>query len=383
MVPILFLITGLNTGGAEMQVYQVIKTLRQKNMAYEPIVVSLLPPGQVGEKLEQENVRVYSLDMKRGRPSVAAIAKLNRVIKTERIGLIHSHMYHANLLGRLLKLIHPDIKLVNTIHNIHIGGRSRERMLQFTSRLADSVTIISETARQHFIESGTARPDRLLFLPNGVNTRLYQKKPAAGEAIRQELHIADSTFIWLAVGRFDEQKNYPNLLKAFRRMAKQETDTVLLLAGTGPLLDQMKKLAADLGLLNRVHFLGYRTDMPAMMSAADAYVMSSDWEGMPLVLQEASSIGLPIVCTNVGGNKEVVVDGETGFIVQPKSEHALSEGMLRLLRMDTDNRVRMGQAGQEYMRSTFELDRIADRWDGLYKQVLREPIHALSGGGDR
>lgn len=377
MVPILFLITGLNTGGAEMQVYQVIKALRSKGSIYQPIVVSLLPPGQVGEKLKHDNIPVYSLDMKRRRPSVKAVATLNRIIKKEEIELIHSHMYHANLLGRLMKIFHPGLKLINTIHNIHIGGQNREKILKFTSRLADSVTIISQTAREHFIESGTAKPENLLFLPNGVNTGLYQEKSGEREAIRRELQLSDSTFVWLAVGRFDKQKNYPNLLKSFQRVVQKEPETVLLLAGTGPLLDQTKKLAADLGLLNKVHFLGYRTDIPAMMSAADAYVMSSDWEGMPLVLQEASSVGLPIVCTNVGGNKEVVVAGKTGFIVQPKSSHALSEGMLCLLRMDSESRTQMGRAGQDYMRSVFELDRVADRWDALYKQMLREHIHVM------
>ncbi|WNS81210.1 glycosyltransferase [Domibacillus sp. DTU_2020_1001157_1_SI_ALB_TIR_016] len=377
MVPILFLITGLNTGGAEMQVYQVIKTLRAQKPIYRPIVVSLLPPGQVGQKLEQENIPVYSLEMERGRPSMMAIVRLNQIIKKENIQLIHSHMYHANLLGRLIKFLHPDIKLVNTIHNIHIGGRNRERMLRLTNRLADSVTIISETARTYFVESGTVRPEKLLFLPNGVNTKLYQEKPGAGEAIKRELQLPDTAFTWLAVGRFDEQKNYPNLLQAFQRVVQKEPDTVLLIAGVGPLLDQTKKLAADLGLSSRVRFLGYRTDIPDMMSAADAYVMSSDWEGMPLVLQEASSVGLPIVCTDVGGNKEVVIEGETGFIVQPKSSFALAEGMLRLLRMDPESRTQMGEAGKDYMQSTFEMDRVAEKWHALYKQVLEPQIQIV------
>lgn len=377
MVPILFLITGLNTGGAEMQVYQVIKTLREKQSICHPIVVSLLPLGPVGQKFQQDGVSVYSLEMKRGRPSVAAIAKLNRIVKTENIQLIHSHMYHANLLGRLMKLFHPNIKLVNTIHNINIGGRNRERLLQVTNGLTDSLTIISETAREHFVNVGAAKPEKLLFLPNGVNTKLYQGKPGARETIRSQVNIADSTFTWLAVGRFDEQKNYPNLLNSFQRVLQEKPDNELLLVGVGPLLEEMKELAAKLGISKSVHFLGYRSDIPDIMSAADAYVMSSDWEGMPLVLQEASSVGLPIVCTDVGGNKEVVITGKTGFIVQPRSHYALAEGMLCLLRLDEDSRKRMGQEGKEYMQAAFELDRVAERWDALYKRVLQKQTQAV------
>lgn len=360
-----------------MQVYQMIKALRHKQSIYHPVVVSLLPPGQVGEKLKADEIPVYSLDMKRGRPSVAAIARLNQIVKKEKIELIHSHMYHANLLGRLMKVLHPEIKLVNTIHNINIGGRNRERMLQMTNRLTDSMTIISETAREHFLQTGTARPDQLLFLPNGVNTKLYKETTGAHEAIRSELGLADSTFAWLAVGRFDEQKNYPNLLKSFGNVLRHHPDTVLLLAGTGPLLEETKEMAADLGIAHRTRFLGYRTDIPDLMSAADAYVMSSDWEGMPLVLQEASSVGLPIVCTNVGGNKEVVVTGKTGFIVQPKSHYALAEGMLCLIRMEPESRKQMGQAGKEYVQAAFEMDRIAEKWDALYRKVLERQIQAV------
>jgi glycosyltransferase involved in cell wall biosynthesis len=375
MVNILFLITGLNTGGAEMQVYQVVKALQAKKAGFHPVIVSLLPLGPVGQKLQEEEFTVYSLDMDRGKPSIAAVSRLNRIMKKESIQIIHSHMYHANLLGRLMKLFHPGVKLVNTIHNINIGGRHRERILQLTNRMADSITIISQTAREHFVKVGAVRPEKLLFLPNGVNTNLYQGKAAARDIIRSSLNIG-TAFTWLAIGRFDEQKNYHNLLKSFQLVLKEEKNTKLLLVGIGPQLDEMKQLANKLEILEYVHFLGYRADIPDVMSASDAYVMSSDWEGMPLVLQEASSVGLPIVCTDVGGNKEVVISEKTGFIVRPKSHSALAEGMLQLLQLDDEERKQMGQAGKEYMQAVYELDRVADRWNALYKQVLSKSSQA-------
>ncbi|WP_046174685.1 glycosyltransferase [Domibacillus indicus] len=353
-----------------MQVYQMMKTMREQHAGCRTVVVSLLPLGPVGEKLKEDGFPVFSLDMTRGKPSVKAVVRLNQILKDERIDLVHSHLYHANLLGRLIKMFHSRLKLINTIHNIQIGGRSRERMLQLTNGMADSITIISEAARNHFIQAGAVPPEKLLFIPNGVDTKMYRSIPAVREKIRDELQVGDD-FTWLAIGRLDEQKNYPNMFHAFARVLRRTANTRLLIAGVGPHQSSLEKLAASLEIEKHVHFLGYRKDIPDLMSAADAYVMSSDWEGMPLVLQEASSIGLPIVCTDVGGNREVVLDGQTGFIVKPSSPVSLGDSMMQMLEMSTAERKKMGEEGSLYMEQVYELDRITERWHKLYKQVLQ------------
>ncbi|WP_338752828.1 glycosyltransferase [Bacillus sp. FJAT-52991] len=367
MVNILFLITGLHVGGAEMQVYQMIKGL--KHMNYRPIVVSLLPVGPIGEKLEEEGITVYSLDMERGKASISAVVQLNKILRKEKITIIHSHLFHANILARLMKLFHPTVKVVNTIHNINIGGRKRERLLQYTNSLSDGITIISQAAKEHFIKVGAVSEERLRFLPNGVDTDIYQEKMSSKATVRRNLKLGDD-FIWLAVGRFDKQKNYPNLLKSFRYVLNEKKQSYLLIVGIGTLLEEMKSLAADLNIADRVRFLGYRQDIPDLMSAADGFVMSSDWEGMPLVLLEASCVGLPIVCTDVGGNKEVVIHKQTGLLVKPKCSLSLSENMLQLMEMSEEERKEMGECGKNYIRDVYDLEQVIDQWDQLYQQVL-------------
>ncbi|MDY0392055.1 MAG: glycosyltransferase [Candidatus Bipolaricaulis sp.] len=182
----------------------------------------------------------------------------------------------------------------------------------------------------------------------------------------------ETAFAWLAVGRFDVPKDYANLLQAFAYVAQARPEAQLLIAGDGPLRPSMEQLANDLGITDRVKFLGIRRDIPALMNAADAYVMSSAWEGMPNVLLEAAASGLPIVATDVGGNSEVVIDGKTGFLVPPKDPEALAQAMVQLMGLPQEERRRVGEAARQYVEANYSLDRVVDQWEALYREFLAQ-----------
>jgi glycosyltransferase involved in cell wall biosynthesis len=129
-------------------------------------------------------------------------------------------------------------------------------------------------------------------------------------------------------------------------------------------------LTRELGLEDAVRFLGIRNDVPVVMSGADGYVMSSAWEGMPMVLLEAAAAGLPIVATRVGGNHEVVRHEETGFLVPAGDPEALAQAMLRLMELPEAQRREMGDRGRRHVRANYALTRVAERWEGLYREAL-------------
>jgi glycosyltransferase involved in cell wall biosynthesis len=186
-------------------------------------------------------------------------------------------------------------------------------------------------------------------------------------------------FLWLAVGRLEPPKDYANLLDAAAHLQTTAKDNwVICVAGQGPLLAELRSRADSLGIADRVRFLGVRKDIPDLMNAADGYVMSSAWEGMPMVLLEAAATGLPIVATDVGGNREVVLDGNTGFLVPPKDPEALAETMLHVMALSRDERGRLGEAGRTHVESNYSLDQIVERWEALYHELL-----ARSGGRPR
>jgi glycosyltransferase involved in cell wall biosynthesis len=120
-----------------------------------------------------------------------------------------------------------------------------------------------------------------------------------------------------------------------------------------------------------VRLLGLRRDIPDLLNAADAFVLPSLWEGMPLTLLEASATALPIVATDVGGNSEVVLDGKTGYLVPPQEAKALTQAMLRVMLLSANDRIAMGQAGRAHVVQNSELEQVVDRWESLYRELLQ------------
>jgi glycosyltransferase involved in cell wall biosynthesis len=237
------------------------------------------------------------------------------------------------------------------------------------------MTIVSDAAADRFVTERIVPRELLTVVPNGVDTDLFRNvPPEARESVRRSLGLGGE-FVWLAVGRFEVAKDYPNMLQAFAKVRASHPQAVLLLVGRGSLQPETEALARSLGLEGAVRFLGVRADVPEIMSAADGYVMSSAWEGMPMVLLEAGAAGLPIVATKVGGNVEVVLDEESGFHVAPRDSEALSLAMLRLMGLPEAQRRSLGARGREHIRTHYGLSRVAARWEDLYREVLarRQP----------
>jgi glycosyltransferase involved in cell wall biosynthesis len=365
---ILFLSTSMGMGGADSQLLSAAQELRSRG--HEVLIVSLTPLGPMGFEARSVGLPTESLEMRRGFPDPRGLLRLVRIVRAWRPDVLHSHMVHANLMARVLRLIAPVPALVSTIHNIHEGGRLRMIAYRLTNALVDHMTIVSQAAFDRFVAEGIVPKEILRVVPNGVNTdRFRNLPPGVRESLRHSLGL-EREFVWLAVGRFETAKDYPNMLRAFTAVRERRPESVLLLVGRGSRQEETEALARDLGLGGAVRFLGVRTDVPEVMSAADGYLMSSAWEGMPMVLLEAAAAALPIVATKVGGNEEVVRHEGTGFLVPPSDHEALGLAMLRLSELSEPERRAMGERGREHIRTTYDLERVADRWEDLYREVL-------------
>jgi len=366
---IVYLITSLTFGGAETQLYRLSISFKQRGWNVK--VVSMCTPQAFDKELRDKGIVVYSLNMTKGVIDPRALFQLVGILKKERPDVLHSHMVHANLLARISRLFVPVPAVICTAHNIYEGGAHRNWWYKLTDFLCDMTTQVSEAGLKKYISLKIVHPSKILFIPNGVEMEIFRKDLQAGDRVKEALGL-HGHFIWLAVGRFQEAKDYSNMINAFAIVCKQEGTAILLIVGEGDLFHEIKTLADKLGISSRVRFLGIRRDIPDLMSAADAYVMSSAWEGMPMVLLEAAACELPIVATDVGGNKETLKDGETGFLVLPKESDQLADSMLKLMALSHEKRLVMGRAGRKYVEGKFSLGHVVDRWSDLYQRLSKK-----------
>ncbi len=364
-----FLTTGLGYGGAESQLVQLAVLLKARGWDVE--VISMLEPKALVDKLLQAAVPVVSLKMAKGVPDPRALLKLAVELRRFRPGVLHSHMVHANLLARLTRLLYRVPVLISTAHSIDEGGRLRELAYGFTDRLCDLTTNVSQAAVDRYVEVGAAPKGRIICVPNGIDTEQFRPNAERRLKLREELGVGDS-FVWLAAGRFEPAKDHASMIAAYAELLQRYPESLLLLAGQGNLEQEVKALASAHKLSGKVRFLGVRQDIPALMNAADAYVMSSVWEGLPMVLLEAAASGLPVAATDVGGNREVIIDGSSGHLVPPQRPEELGAAMERVMAAPEAERQAMGMLGRSYVVENYSLDHVVTRWETIYRKLLKE-----------
>jgi glycosyltransferase involved in cell wall biosynthesis len=381
-VRILFLSTSMGLGGADQQLLSAAQVLRDRG--HDIRIVSLTPLGPMGLEARSLGLTTDSLEMRRGVPDPRGLVRLVRIVRAWKPDVVHSHMVHANLMARALRLLVSVPVLVSTIHNVYEGGPGLMAAYRLTNGLVDQMTIISEAAAGRFVGERIVPARLLTVIANGVDTeRMRNVPPGTGDMLRSSFGATAAEFVWLAVGRFEIAKDYPNLLRAFARVRAARPDAVLVIVGQGSLQGEAEALTAELGVRDAVRFLGARNDVPAVMSAADGYVMSSAWEGMPMVLLEAAAAGLPIVATAVGGNGEVVREGESGFLVPARDPAALGAGMLRLMALPEGERRALGERGREHVRANYGLHRVAERWERVYWDAMARKGLTLEASASR
>lgn len=364
---ILFLINSLAYGGAETQLVRVATRLKRRGWSVK--VVTLIPPTAYVDELEQESIPVTTLGMRRKIPDPRAILRLARMVRLWKPDIVHSHMVHANLLARVTRLFAPVPVLISSARSIIEGSRLREVLYRLTDPLCDMTTHVCRVGAERYVKTGIVPAHKMRHIPNGIDTDLFRPDGEMRARGRCELGVSEA-FIWLAVGRFEVPKDYPNLLTAYARVAQSHPHSLLLLAGDGPLRSEMEGIVCSLGIQHRVRFLGVRRDVLQLMNAADAYVMSSSREGLPNVLLEAHATGLPVVATDVGGNREIVRDGESGFIVPSRNPDALARAMQHLMSMSERERSQMGAVGRQHIIENYSMEHVVQQWENLYRELL-------------
>jgi glycosyltransferase involved in cell wall biosynthesis len=362
-------------GGAEQQMVLLAGGLARRSWRVSVVALSGTG-GDTVAALTAQGIAFLTLGMRKGLADPRGWIRFHRWLRREQPDVVHAHLPHAAWLARWSRLAAPQRVLIDTLHTSSTGTQGRKLGYRWSAWLPDRVTAVSHAVADAHLLACMATDDKLIVLPNGVNVDDWRPDAEVRAVVRRELGVGDQ-FLWFAAGRLDTVKDYPTLLWA---MVEVPEPARLIIAGSGPLEDGLRRLCKEFGLEHRVRFLGFEPHVRRWMQAADGFVLSSRWEGLPMTLLEAGACGLPAVATDVPGTREVIIDGQTGLLAIAGSALALQGAMMRLMRLPWDERQSMGARARALVMERFTLDVVLDRWEDLYKSLLEQKARPTRWG---
>lgn len=379
---ILQVVLSLGCGGAERLAVDLCAKLNANG--FNASLCCLDGLGELEDEAKKRGVKVFLVQRKQGKDLTLPF-KLAGLMRKNNIQVVHTHNLTPLLYGTLAARIARVSAVVNTRH-----GREKKHGGRFIWGMNNAVAAISQDAKRELLKCNHIKPEKVRVIYNGIDMETFKiasSLPLAllgvaprndeGEGarndcycdLRKELNIAADARVIGTVARLSAEKDQHTLLSAFTKVNALIKDSILVIAGDGALRDDLESHARYLGVHEKVRFLGFCRDIPRLLSIFDVFVLSSLTEGISLTLLEAMAAGKPVVATNVGGNPEVVAEGETGLLVSPKDPEKLAEAIIRLLQNPELAR-KMGEAGHRRVEEKFSLDRMVREYEELYRECL-------------
>lgn len=371
---VLYIITGLATGGAETMLLKLLERLdRQRFM---PIVISLTTMGDIGPRIAALNIPVQALGMTSGLPSPSGFLRLLRQIKRFKPDIVHTWLYHADLLGGLaarltgIDAVCWGIRSSNLDSDkTHWTTRAVRRVCALLSRVIPRrIFLNSETASRIHVELGYAA-GKMDVVPNGFDVSRFRPDDGACFRLRAELGCPGDTLLVGMIGRFDPLKNHAGFFSAMAIVHRHLPQVHLLLAGKGIDRDneELMRLIEGVGLMENTHLLGPRDDVPELMAALDVLACPSHAEAFPNVVGEAMASGVPCVATDVGDCAYII--GGTGTIVPARDIAGFASGVEALLKLSREQRVALGEKARARVASHFEISRVVRCYEESYESL--------------
>jgi starch synthase (maltosyl-transferring) len=363
-VPITLVITDLEVGGAERALVALATRLDRDRWA--PAVIALGPEATLAVTLRDAAIPVHCLGVSRRHP-FQALNRLVAALREQPPVLIQSFLFHANVAARLAapRVGHPWV-----VGGLRVAERQRRwhlRLERATERLGTGSICVSNGVYRFYVTQAHLNPHRLTVIPNGIDPSPFDDPTPVA---RDSLDVAPDAFLTLFIGRLDPQKDWLRLLVAARYAAREQPQIALRIAGDGPDRESLVSILESTPVLAQtVKYLGRRDDIPSLLAAADLVVLPSRWEGMPNVLLEAMAAHRAVIATRVEGSEELVIPGETGWLVPPRDTRALIDAWIAAARDPDVTRI-MGHAGRSRMVSHFHIDHAVAAYEQLWSAVL-------------
>lgn len=361
------LVLSLVPGGTERLTIELVTRLIDR---FRMVVCCLDAPGEWAGELAGHEIPVIALHRTPGfHPSLGA--RVARVAAAHDVQVIHCHHYSPFVYGRIASLFNRRPRVLFTEHGRLSDAPpilKRRIANAWLSRFSGPTFAVSEALKHHMVAEGFPA-DRVGVIHNGIDPGSLPAEDARARA-RSALGISEQTYLVGTVARLDPVKDLASLIAAVARLKPHVRSIALAIVGDGEERGTLEASARTLGLAADVHFVGYRADIRDLLPAFDLYVNSSVSEGVSLTILEAMATALPVVATRVGGTPEVVVHGETGLLVEPRSAQALAMAIDELAR-DPGRCAVFGAAGRTRVTALFTIDRMVEDYAREYTRLER------------
>ncbi len=372
-IKVLYVIGGLGRGGAEKQLYLLLKYMDRE--LFTPTVVSLSAQGPWADDIRGLGVRVVQLSRRRSF-ELGRLLRLYRVIQREEPTIIQTFLFSDNVYGLLAGWL-AGVSIRIASRRIDQYGESRVGLRLLSCLLGQwADAVICNTARSRRY-APAIQAARHVVIPNGIEP---WSRARSVEIVRRRLRIPVDGLVVGNVGRLVRGKNHRLFLELATEAVHSRRDLFFLLVGGGPLEPELRSEVRGRGLEGRVILTGERGDVADLMGAMDIFVLTSDREGMSNAIMEAMMAGLPCVVTDAGGNSELVINGETGYVCRRGDKADLLESLQRLLG-DPGLRRRFGESGRQRMETRFSAEGMAKSTQTLYRTLLTAKNKPLSSSG--
>ncbi|MDH4071135.1 MAG: glycosyltransferase, partial [Ignavibacteria bacterium] len=328
--------------------------------------------GELANMIESRGLVVHSLSLN-GSNILSKAVRLFRLLRNRRFDVLHTHLIHATLLGRIVGWLARVPVIISTEHNTsNWQNRNVPALMAYrtTERFSRKTIAISEAVRRCVMEIGKISSEKIEVLYNGVDLDELDEDGGQADVLRTELGISASDPLIGTVGRMDKRKGYDHLIRAMIPVLRLHPSATLLLVGDGVERNSLTDLSVRLGLGDRIIFAGSQTDIRGYVRLMDVFVLPSLQEGLSISLIEAMALQRAVVASNVDGIPEVVSHGVDGVLVEPGNEEALADALCALL--NDKPRIRaLGAAARQKVERQFNIREAVTRLEGMYRNLAR------------
>jgi glycosyltransferase involved in cell wall biosynthesis len=368
---VMWLIKGLGSGGAEKLLEYSLPYINRNLFQYQ--VAYFLPQkNALVPEFERAGIPVHCLKINRPY-DLRAIWRLFRLLRRERVDILHIHSPYPAILARFAAQFTKVRAIIYTEHNIVEKFHPLTKLGNvLTYPLNDAMIAISNAVSYSMKRWRTARGRHIDVIHNAINYDAIDALKVDPKKVRAELGINNHSLVVGNVAHIQPQKGHVYLVQAARLVLKQYSNVTFVIVGGEKLpggTAELKKLAEQLGILDKVIFTGFRNDTLRLMASFDIFVLPSVWEGFGIVLLEAMASSKPVIGTAVGGISEIIEEAVNGYLVEPRNPQQIADKIILLLNNET-LRNRMGEKGKQIVREKFDIRDMVKAVENIYTSVL-------------